>query len=146
MKNRSRSATIGSGRCEKPAGSSNTPQRTRDRPPPPPRPGPARWLPENACHLCHAVDQIDADLRRLVEYLNQITRDAIQVTALQLAYARHGDLGILITSTYGGEIAAAKARTSADTTTRGTKDSFLDTIGSDTYRERGETLRAPRPG
>ncbi|MGW4337527.1 hypothetical protein ACWEK5_32660 [Rhodococcus koreensis] len=95
-------------------------------------------------HLCLAVDQIDADLRRLVEYLNQITRDDIQVTALQLTYARDGDLEILIPSTYGGEIAAAKARTSAGagTTTRWTKDTFLDTLGAGADRTSAETLFA----
>ena len=35
------------------------------------------------------VDQIDADLRRLVEYLNRITRTEIHFTALQLANAPH---------------------------------------------------------
>ena len=52
---------------------------------------------------------VDADLRRLVEYLNRITRAEIRVTALQLAYARHGDLELLIAATFGGEIAAAEA-------------------------------------
>jgi hypothetical protein len=93
-------------------------------------------------HLCLAVDQIDADLRRLVEYLNQITRDDIQVTALQLAYARQGDLKILIPSTYGGEIAAAKARASSGNTNRWTKDTFLDSIGSDSDRASAEKLFA----
>lgn len=59
--------------------------------------------------LCWVADRIDEDLRRLIEYLNQVTQDQIAVTALQLAYARHGNLEILIPSTYGGEIAAAKA-------------------------------------
>jgi hypothetical protein len=35
--------------------------------------------------LCLAIDRIDADLRRLVEYLNRATHDGIAVTALQLA-------------------------------------------------------------
>ncbi|EID81748.1 MULTISPECIES: hypothetical protein [Rhodococcus] len=46
-------------------------------------------------HLCLAVDQIDAHLRRPVEHLHEITLDDIQVTAMQLTYARHGDLEIL---------------------------------------------------
>ena len=45
-------------------------------------------------------------------------------------------------STYGGEIAAAKARASAGTTTWWTKDTFLDTIGSDTDRASAEKLFA----
>jgi hypothetical protein len=59
--------------------------------------------------LCWVADRIDEDLRRLIEYLNEITRDQVAVTALQLTYARHGDVEILIPRTYGGEIAAAKA-------------------------------------
>ena len=59
--------------------------------------------------LCWVADRIDDDLRRLIEYLNEITNDTVAVTALQLAYARHGDVELLIPSTYGGEIAAAKA-------------------------------------
>ena len=60
-------------------------------------------------NLCLAVDQIDPDLRRLVEYLNLVTSGDIMVSALQLAYARHGDTEILIPSTYGTELAATSA-------------------------------------
>lgn len=60
-------------------------------------------------NLCLAVDQIDDDLRRLIEYLNLVSRDEVKVTALQLAYAKHGDLEILIPSTFGAELAAAKS-------------------------------------
>lgn len=51
-----------------------------------------RNLEDGRIHLCLAVDSINADLRRLVEYLNRITRDDVRVTALQLAYARHGSI------------------------------------------------------
>ncbi|PXW31246.1 UNVERIFIED_CONTAM: hypothetical protein DES50_10512 [Williamsia faeni] len=98
-----------------------------------------RNLTEGRIHMCLAVDQIDSDLRRLVEYLNQITRDDIRVTALQLTYARHGDLEILVPSTYGGEIAAAKARSSS-TGLRWTKASFLESIASADDRERAIAL------
>lgn len=65
--------------------------------------------------LCLAVDRIDSDLQRLVEYLNRITHDRLAVTALQLSYARHNDLEVLIPSTFGGEIAAGKAAQGAAT-------------------------------
>jgi hypothetical protein len=68
--------------------------------------------------LCWVADRIDADLRRLIEYLNEITNDSVAVTALQLAYARHGDVELLIPSTYGGEIAAAKAAQSGQVDNR----------------------------
>ena len=79
--------------------------------------------------LCLAVDRIDADLRRLVEYLNRATHDGIAVTALQLAYARHADLELLVPSTYGGEIAAAKAtHGSPGSSDHWTRETFVDTV------------------
>lgn len=90
--------------------------------------------------LCLAVDRIDAELRRLVEYLNRVTRDDISVTAVQLAYARHGDLEILVPSTFGGELAAAKVRTSSSNAGAAwTKESFLDAI--DAADDRARALR-----
>lgn len=62
--------------------------------------------------LCLAVDKIDDHLRRLVEYLNRVTIAEVRVTSLQLSYAKHGDVEILIPTTFGGEIADAKARKS----------------------------------
>ena len=79
--------------------------------------------------LCLAVDRIDADLRRLVEYLNRATHDGIAVTALQLAYARHADLELLVPSTYGGEIAAAKAiHGSPGRSDHWTRETFVDAV------------------
>ncbi|WP_031332673.1 hypothetical protein [Williamsia sp. D3] len=90
-------------------------------------------------HMCLAVDQIDSDLRRLVEHLNRITRGNIRVTAVQLTYARHGDLEILVPSTYGGELATAKGRATG-TGSRWTKAAFLDAIGTPDARARATTL------
>ena len=90
--------------------------------------------------LCLAVDRIDDDLKRLVEFLNRITRDEVAVTALQLMYARHGDIEILRPSTFGGEIAAAKARASRRAIPSWTRDTFLDSIGSDSDRALAERL------
>jgi hypothetical protein len=42
-------------------------------------------------HLCLAVDLIDADLQRLILFLNRVSRADVMVTALQLRYARHGE-------------------------------------------------------
>jgi hypothetical protein len=88
--------------------------------------------------LCLAVDAIDDDLRRLVEYPNKVTLDQVRVTALQLAYARHGDLEILIPSTYGGELAAAKTRTDDRRKPRWTRETFLEAIATDADRQIAE--------
>jgi hypothetical protein len=97
-----------------------------------------RNIVEARINLCLAVDSIDDDLRRLVEYLNRVTTDHIRVTALQLGYARHGDLEILIPLTFGGEIAAAKARASEGGKSRWTRESFLEAIASEADRRLAE--------
>lgn len=98
-----------------------------------------RNISDGRIHLCLAVDRIDSDLRRLVEHLNRITRDDVGITALQLTYARHGDVEILLPSTYGGEITAAKARSDARATPW-TRDAFLDALATDDDRDRASRL------
>lgn len=90
--------------------------------------------------LCLAVDEIDDDLRRLVEYLNKATRADLRVTAMQLAYAKQGDIEVLVPSTYGGEIAETKARDAGLAKASWTKESFLDAIGNERDRLATERL------
>lgn len=78
--------------------------------------------------LCWVADRLDDDLRRLIEYLNKVTEDRIAVTALQLAYARHGDLELLIPSTYGGEIAAVKAAHTGRRAEYWTREKFVEAV------------------
>jgi hypothetical protein len=79
-------------------------------------------------NLCLAVDQIDEDIQRLVEYLNLITADSVMVTALQLAYAKLGSIEVLIPSTFGAEIAHAKKTGSAETSEKWTWETFIDSL------------------
>ena len=96
---------------------------------------------ENArIDLCLAVDEIDDDLRRLVEYLNKATRADLRVTAVQLAYAKQGDVEVLVPSTYGGEIAETKARDAGLTKLDWTEESFLDALSSDDDRATAQRL------
>jgi hypothetical protein len=60
--------------------------------------------------------------------LNRITHDGISVTALQLSYARHNDLEVLIPSTFGGEIAAAKGAQGGGQSDRWTRQSFIAAV------------------
>ncbi len=87
-----------------------------------------------------AVDSIDEDLRRLIEYLNEISRSDVGVTAIQLEYAKHGDAEILVPTTFGGEIAAVKARESGQTTEHWTRQTYLESIANPKDRHRAETL------
>ena len=89
--------------------------------------------------LCLAVDKIDDHLRRLVEYLNRVTIAEVRVTSLQLSYAKHGDVEILIPTTFGGEIADAKARKSGRST-RWTVETFLAALGTDEDRSLASDL------
>jgi hypothetical protein len=84
-------------------------------------------------HLCLAVDVIDAELRRLIEFLNRVTRTDVMVTALQLGYAKHGDIEILIPTTYGAELATAKNRAQA-AGERWSRERFLEAINADSDR------------
>jgi hypothetical protein len=96
-----------------------------------------RNIAEARINLCLAVDSIDDDLRRLVEYLNRVTVEHVRVTALQLGYARHGDLEILIPLTFGGEIAAAKTRAS-EGQSRWSRETFLEALASESDRRLAE--------
>lgn len=70
-------------------------------------------LREGRFTLVLAVDLINEDLRRIVEYLNTHTSDGVQVFALELTKARHAEVDILLPRVFGLEIAAAKAANSA---------------------------------
>ena len=85
-------------------------------------------------NLCLAVDRIDDDIQRLVEYMNLITAESIMVTALQLAYARLGNVEVLIPSTYGTEIARTKAANYGQSNERWTWETFLDSIVEESDR------------
>jgi len=62
--------------------------------------------------LVLAVDVINADLRRIVRYLNSHTSAGMRVLAIELRRAVHGDTEILIPTVYGTESADEKnART-----------------------------------
>ncbi len=67
-------------------------------------------LAEGSLTLVLAVDRINEDLRRIVEYLNAHTGDTVRVLAIELDRAEHSGLELLIPTTYGAEIADAKSR------------------------------------
>lgn len=100
-------------------------------------------LEENVAHgrinLCLAVDLIDSDLRRLIEHLNLVSVDEVRVTALQLAYARHGDLEILIPSTFGAELAEQKNPRSNKAAWTWTE--FIESLNNESDREFAEQIR-----
>lgn len=70
-------------------------------------------LREGRFTLVLAVDLINEDLRRIVEYLNTHTSEGVQVFAIELTKAWHADVEILLPRVFGLEIAAAKAANAA---------------------------------
>jgi hypothetical protein len=62
--------------------------------------------------LVVAVDEITAELQRIIEYLSAHTVGDVDVEALELGYVAEGDLEILVPQAYGLELAERKAATS----------------------------------
>lgn len=77
--------------------------------------------------LVLAVDGINEDLRRIIEFLNHSTSTDLTVLAFELARVARGDVEVLMPRTYGAELAAAKTRTSTGNSARysWTTDDYL---------------------
>lgn len=99
-----------------------------------------RSLEVGQINLCLAVDQIDEDVKRLVEYLNLITDETVAVSALQLAYAKLGSIEVLIPTTFGTEMAHSKQAGKAETAERWTWESFIGALPHDGDRQFAEEL------
>ena len=91
-------------------------------------------------NLCLAVDRIDKDIQRLVEYSNLISPN-IAVTALQLRYAKYGDIEILIPETFGHEIAESKSRSSNISRMSWTWESFINALSTNSDQELARELK-----
>jgi hypothetical protein len=63
--------------------------------------------------LLLAVDGINDDLRRIVEYLNHVTRAETAILAFELARVADGDVQFLMPRIYGRELVEAKQRGSS---------------------------------
>ena len=92
-------------------------------------------------NLCLAVDRIDDDIRRLIEYLNLITKNTIAVTALELAYAKQGDFEVLVSSTYGQEIANSKSTGMTTSGESWTWETFLAALNEPSDKELVDRIR-----
>ncbi len=75
-----------------------------------------------------AVDEINDDLRRIVEYLNHVTKPSVALIAV--VYSRSEDEGVEILSRqiYGEELAEAKSQRSREDRERWTQEQFLSWI------------------
>ena len=98
-------------------------------------------LRSGAFRLILAVDQINDDLRRIVEYLNGITSPEVAVIAVVYSRSQDSDLEILVPQTYGDQIATAKSAQRGPIRPAWTVGNFLEWI--DVYDPAaGEPARA----
>ncbi|MDQ1249107.1 MAG: hypothetical protein QG597_3481, partial [Actinomycetota bacterium] len=86
-------------------------------------------LRDGSFTLVLAVDAINDDLRRIVEYLNAITRDDVSILAFEATRFAHGRVEILMPRVYGAELVAMKDRRRR--TNSWTPQEFLTAAGND---------------
>ena len=72
-----------------------------------------------------AVDGINADLQRMVEYLNEITVGDVQVLAFEVARVADRDVEILLPRVFGAELAQAKTSISGGAQPSWSEDAYL---------------------
>lgn len=70
----------------------------------------AENLTDGRMTLVLAVDRVNDDLKRIVEYLNSITIGEISVFVMEFARAQHDGVEVLIPAAFGAEIAGARQR------------------------------------
>ena len=75
-----------------------------------------------------AVDEINNDLRRIVEYLNHVTSPSVAVTLVVYSRSTDGNIEILSRQIFGEELAEAKSQRARDEGERWTRDQFLTWI------------------
>lgn len=68
----------------------------------------ATALDDGVFRLVLAVDEINEDLRRIVEFLNAHTNEQVTVLAVELRRVSHSGVDILTPRTFGGELVRAK--------------------------------------
>jgi hypothetical protein len=73
-----------------------------------------------------AVDEINDDLRRIVEYLNTVTLPSVAVIAVVYSRVQDGEFEILTPQSYGGELAEAKKQRAEARRGRWSIESYRD--------------------
>ena len=75
-----------------------------------------------------AVDEINDDLRRIVEYLNHATVPSVAVIAVVYSRSQDGNIEILSRQIFGEELAEAKSQRSREARERWSEEQFLSWI------------------
>jgi len=91
--------------------------------------GIAAALASGRFRLVIAVDAITAQLKAVIEYLNEHLSDTVALIALELGYLKLGEVEILVPATYGAEIADAK-EAAAHSAQRYTEEAVAEALES----------------
>lgn len=86
----------------------------------------ARNLDEGTFTLVIAVDGVNDELKRIVEFLNGATRPEVTVLAVELQYLSHSGVEVLIPRTYGE--ALAKTKQTGSSASAWTADTFAAAV------------------
>lgn len=87
-----------------------------------------RSLSSGEFRIILAVDEINDDLRRIVEYLNHVTEPSVAVIAVVYARSQDGNIEILSRQIFGEELARAKFQQAREVRERWTESQFLSWI------------------
>jgi hypothetical protein len=78
--------------------------------------------------LVIVVDEITSELKRIIEWLNVMTRDEVSVLALELQYLKEGITEILVPRLYGDALASAKRSSGSSPGQKWNAESFAAAI------------------
>ncbi|KQW47389.1 hypothetical protein ASC77_13050 [Nocardioides sp. Root1257] len=78
--------------------------------------------------LVIVVDEITGELKRIIEWLNVMTRQEVSVLALELQYLKEGSTEILVPRLYGEALASAKRSPSSTNGHKWSAESFAAAI------------------
>lgn len=86
----------------------------------------AEHLEVGRMRLVLAVDRVNDDLKRIVEYLNSITIPEVSVFVMEFVRAKQEGVEVLIPTAYGAELASAKGRRQLDQRDRWSVEAFAE--------------------
>lgn len=78
--------------------------------------------------LVIVVDEITSELKRIIEWLNVMTKSEVSVLALELQYLKEGSTEILVPRLYGDALASAKRSSGSSTGQKWNAESFAAAV------------------
>jgi len=70
--------------------------------------GIGRALATGSFRLVLAVDELTAELRRTIAYLSSVLSSRVEIVGLEVGYAEHGDVQVIVPRTFGAELSSVR--------------------------------------